>query len=282
MTPDAQPRLWKASFPCLRLKGSGARQFLHGQTSAAIQQAPEHRLIRSCWLTATGRVQALLEVRLDPEGAEVLVLCGNAEALATGFERVIFPADRVKITGLAPQLRLQRLVPAPHPLKWAETVLWSRNGSRPDDWDALPMASPEQVERWRISQGLPLSANELNGETNPLELGLGEWLSLEKGCYLGQETVAKLASRDGVKQQLRCWTLHQSSPTAAAPTPGTLLLRDGDRAGVITSAVLHDNSWQGLALIRRSAFTQTSLELSQGQQPISLHLPPSFQDCSSN
>ena len=282
MTTAGEAQLWEASFPCLRLKGSGTRQFLHGQTSAAIQQAPDDQLIRSCWLTATGRVQALLEVCLDPEGADVLVLCGDAEAVLTGFDRVIFPADRVKVASGGIRRRLQRLHPAPQPPQWLDDVLWPEDGSRPAGWEGLTPASPEELEVWRLGQGLPFSSQELNGDTNPLELGLGDWVSLNKGCYLGQETVAKLASRDGVKQKLRCWTLTPNDITAKTPSPGDTLMSNGDRAGTITSAVQHGHRWQGLALIRRAFLTQPNLELPNGGPAIALHQPPAFQECGEN
>ena len=281
MNDGAQALLWDASFPSLRLKGGGSRQFLHGQTSAAIQQAPDHQLIRSCWLTATGRVQALLEVRLDPEGADVLVLCGDAEAVLTGFDRVIFPADRVKITQSGQRRRLQRLCPAHQPPQWDQEVLWLEGTSLPSDWESLNLANPDQLEHWRLNLGLPFSKQELNGDTNPLELGLGDWVSLDKGCYLGQETIAKLASRDGVKQKLRCWTVQPSEALATSPAIGDTLLHNGDRAGTITSAVQEGSSWRGLALIRRGALQQPSLELSTGSQAVRLHEPPAFQECGS-
>ena len=279
MSTGAEALRWDASFPVLRLTGSGTRQFLHGQTSAAIQQAPEHQLIRSCWLTATGRVQALLEVRLDPEGADVLVLCGDAEAVLTGFDRVIFPADRVKVALGGTRRRVQRLRPAPHPPQWNEDVLWPEDNTLPAAWEQLMPASQAQLEDWRISQGLPFSPAELNGDTNPLELGLGDWISLDKGCYLGQETVAKLASRDGVKQKLRCWTLPADDVTAEEPNPGDTLLANSDRAGTITSAVQDGNRWHGLALIRRSFLTQPTLNKANGGQAVALSQPPAFQDC---
>ena len=281
MSTGAEALQWDASFPVLRLTGSGTRQFLHGQTSAAIQQAPEHQLIRSCWLTATGRVQALLEVRLDPEGADVLVLCGDAEAVLTGFDRVIFPADRVKVALGGTRRRVQRLRPAPHPPQWNEDVLWPEDNTLPAAWEQLMPASQAQLEDWRISQGLPFSPAELNGDTNPLELGLGDWISLDKGCYLGQETVAKLASRDGVKQKLRCWTLPADDVTSEGPGPGDTLLANGDRAGTITSSVQDGNRWHGLALIRRSFLTQPTLNKAHGGQAIALSQPPAFQDCGS-
>ncbi|MGC6482554.1 MAG: YgfZ/GcvT domain-containing protein [Synechococcus sp.] len=279
MTAAVQALVWDATFPLLRLTGRGTRQFLHGQTSAAMQQAPDQRVIRSCWLTATGRVQALLEVRLDPDGADVLVLCGDAQAVLAGFERVIFPADRVKIAGTSPCRRLQRLRPAPLPPDWDEDVIWPTDGNLPESWGGAKQASQDHVEHWRVSQGLPFSPAELNGDTNPLELGLGAWVSVDKGCYLGQETVAKLASRDGVKQQLRCWTLTPTDLTAKAPSPGDTLIGNGNRAGTITSAVQHGNSWQGLALIRRSFLTKPNLELPNGGHAIALHQPPAFKEC---
>ena len=68
--------LWDQNFPVLRLEGSGSRTFLQGQTSADIQQAEEGDLRPACWLDATGRGQALLEIRMDATGADVLVLAG--------------------------------------------------------------------------------------------------------------------------------------------------------------------------------------------------------------
>ena len=285
MTTAASMGLWDAEFPCLRLKGNGSREFLHGQTTADIKKAGEGALVRSCWLTATGRVQALLELRLDGEGADVLVLCGNAGAVAAGFDRVIFPADRVRLAPLAQQRRFQRLVPARQPLDWSNTVIWAN--AVPEQWSGLTSVEPAAFEHWRISHGLPFSSHELNGDTNPLELGLSDWISLEKGCYLGQETLAKLVSRDGVKQQLRCWQLAAESSTesSVAPhtslAPGQKLLHEGDRAGVITSVLPGQGQDQGqdslnpsigLALVRRQALECDSLQLEDGRQ-ITLHNP---------
>ena len=280
MTTTVQEGLWDAEFPCLRLNGNGTRQFLHGQTTADIQKASEGALVHTCWLTATGRVQALLELRLDGDGADVLVLSGDAEAVTAGFDRVIFPADRVRLAPLAQQRRFQRLVPAPQPLDWSNTVIWA--DAVPEPWSGLTSVEPSVFEHWRISHGLPFSNHELNGDTNPLELGLNDWISLEKGCYLGQETLAKLASRDGAKQQLRCWQLQMAASDSPQTSviPGQRLLHEGERAGVITS-VLHGNGQDnrqasvGLALVRRQALGCETLHLEDGRQ-LSLHNPPCF------
>ena len=97
-------------------------------------------------------------------------------------------------------------------------------------------------------------------------------MSLSKGCYLGQETMAKLASRDGVKQQLRFW----SSPDPVSV--GDRLSRGEDRAGSITSAVNDGTQgWIGLALVRRSMLDQTSLSGPDGQT-LTLRRPSGVED----
>lgn len=250
--------LWDATFPTLRIKGAGAVAFLQGQTSADVQAATHGALIQSCWLTATGRVQALLEIRTDAQGADVLVLAGDADAVATGFDRVIFPADRVRLMEMRQQRRQQNL---------------STDAS--GQWvDGQPSEGHDQenLERWRIERGWP-GPGELRGDTNPFELGLTSWVSLTKGCYLGQETMAKLASRDGVKQQLRFWECSE------AVAIDERLSRGDERAGVVTSALHYKQRqrWIGLALIRRHLLEVTQLSGPKGQA-LSISRPSGVED----
>ena len=102
---------WDAQVPWLRLNGSGARQFLQGQTSADRNALQSGDLLQTCWLTATGRLRAVLELRFDAEGADVIILAGEASAVHAGFDLVIFPADRVRLQPLAKLRRLQWLEP---------------------------------------------------------------------------------------------------------------------------------------------------------------------------
>lgn len=289
MNGTGSDKVWDAWFPLLRLEGSGTRAFLHGQTSANVNGADESQLIRSCWLSATGRLQALLEIRLDSSGADVLVLAGDAEALASGFDRVIFPADRVRLLPIKQQHRQQRLRSELSDTSWHEDVQWWDDASGSETASGQPTgltaATAEDLERWRLGLGLPLGTGELNGETNPLELGLGEWLSLSKGCYLGQETIAKVAGRQGVKQQLRCWKLPAAATAMAAPltiAAGQQLLQGDERAGVITSVLADEGRYQGLALVRRAALEASHLQLAglATEHPVEIQLdvPAGFRD----
>ena len=279
---EPQALLWEQHFDVVRLEGAGCAGFLHGQTSARVEGASSGALIQACWLNATGRVQALLELRLDAQGADLLVLNGDAEHLARGLDRVIFPADRVRLGAPRRQRRLQHLRSgqAPGP----DTVLWlDDEASPPPPWDRPQACTAADLEHWRLRQGWPLGTEEITGDTNPFELGLAAWVNLEKGCYLGQETLAKLGSRGAVKQQLRCWQC--SDPEASVLQPGDGLTLNGERAGRITSVGPADGPKprRGLALIRRQALEATELQTettASRARPLTLAVqrPGAFQD----
>ncbi|KAL6758341.1 hypothetical protein V8C86DRAFT_2600071 [Haematococcus lacustris] len=88
----------------------------------------------------------------------------------------------------------------------------------------------EEWEVARLLSGRPAVGRELGEEVNPLEAGLHHAVSLDKGCYIGQETLSKLTNLNGVKQQLVSLTL--SGPVE----PGCDIESDeGVRLGRVTS-----------------------------------------------
>ena len=66
---------------------------------------------------------------------------------------------------------------------------------------ALPMGT-EAWDEVRILNGVPAAGAELTGAYNPLEAGLYHAVSLAKGCYVGQETIAKVHNNNGVPVNL--------------------------------------------------------------------------------
>ncbi len=99
----------------------------------------------------------------------------------------------------------------------------------------------------RIQQGRPKPDAELTEDYNPLEAGLWQTISFTKGCYIGQETIARLNTYKGVKQYL--WGIK-----LAAPVPvGTLLTVDGEKVGVLTSCSETDAGIFGLGYVRAKA-----------------------------
>ena len=293
----------------LRLEGADTRRFLHGQTSAAIETAPAGAWIPSCSISPTARMRALVEVLLDssesaPAGTKPgawLVIHGippeAAEGVRQSLDRVLFPADQVHLGALETASLITPVGPGTAQLPASPKDAWQaleagagwllgcqvllRHGSEAPAWLAdRAQLSAIGHERWRVQQAIPAAPGELNDDTNPFELGLAERVSLNKGCYVGQETLAKLSTYDGVKQQLRRWSwTPQAGEPPAALTPGTTLYtadatgNSTSRAGAISSSLeLEDGSWIGLALVRKQALEQPLLQAGDGPRPATLLL----------
>ncbi|CAA7029647.1 unnamed protein product [Microthlaspi erraticum] len=113
---------------------------------------------------------------------------------------------------------------------------------------AIPMGSVAW-EKLRITQGRPAPERELSKEFNVLEAGLWNSISLNKGCYKGQETIARLITYDGIKQRL-CG-LNLSAPAE----PGSTITFDGKKVGKLTSYTKGRNgsSHFGLGYLKRQA-----------------------------
>jgi len=67
--------------------------------------------------------------------------------------------------------------------------------------DADPVSS-EQTELLRILLGMPRGPNELNDQFNPYDVGLQDLISFTKGCYVGQEVIARIDSYNKVRRGL--------------------------------------------------------------------------------
>lgn len=119
-------------------------------------------------------------------------------------------------------------------------------------WQALIDASavPAGENLWqqlRIQQGRPAPDHELTEDYNPLEAGLWQAISFEKGCYIGQETIARLNTYQGVKQQL--WGI-QFNGTA---NPGDPIWAGDEKVGLLTSVIESPHGLLGLGYIRTKA-----------------------------
>jgi folate-binding protein YgfZ len=101
------------------------------------------------------------------------------------------------------------------------------------------------LEAWRILRWLPVSGHELTEDHNPLEAGLRDAVSFTKGCYVGQEVVARLNTYDKVSRTIVRLEL---APGAPAPARGASVLHDGRVVGAVTSATLPEGRSQAVAL----------------------------------
>jgi folate-binding protein YgfZ len=131
-------------------------------------------------------------------------------------------------------------------------------GERPEGDEA----SEEEAERARIEAGIPRWGSELDETILPAEAGLEEThISFTKGCYPGQEPIARLHYRGHVNRRLRALKVANSKP-------GDEIEHDGKIVGRVTSAV------PGLALGYVRTAVPDDAELSVEGETARLHLAP--------
>ncbi|HIK46199.1 MAG TPA: folate-binding protein, partial [Leptolyngbyaceae cyanobacterium M65_K2018_010] len=119
-------------------------------------------------------------------------------------------------------------------------------------WQQLTAAGalPTGTALWqqlRVCQGRPAPGAELTEAVNPLEAGLWQAISFDKGCYIGQETIARLNTYQGVKQQLWGLQLSQMVPSGESIWVGE------EKVGQLTSVVDTPGGVRGLGYIRTKA-----------------------------
>jgi tRNA-modifying protein YgfZ len=99
------------------------------------------------------------------------------------------------------------------------------------DAEVSGTATEEELERLRIGAGVPAWGKELDDSILPAEAGLDEThVSFTKGCYPGQEPIARLRHRGKANRRLRVLDVE-------AATPGDEIVHAGKAVGRVTSAV---------------------------------------------
>jgi glycine cleavage system T protein len=126
----------------------------------------------------------------------------------------------------------------------------------------------EMLDVARIEAGMPVYGRDMSEETLPLEANLDAAISYTKGCYIGQEVVARIESRGHVNRKLVGLLLQGD----ALPASGATIISPQREVGWITSAAYSPARQQNIALgyVRREALTPgTSLEVQIQGQPLS-------------
>lgn len=110
-------------------------------------------------------------------------------------------------------------------------------GSVEAAWTALGALSEGDEARWdalRIEAGVPAFGAEFDDRTVPLETRMTDAISFTKGCYVGQEVIARLHNHRRVKRAL----VRMRIEAADAPAPGAELSARDEKVGHVTSAAL--------------------------------------------
>ena len=118
--------------------------------------------------------------------------------------------------------------------------------------------APDELERMRIEAGTPKFGAEIDERVLPAEAGLVERaVSLTKGCYPGQEPIARLHYRGHANRGLRVLEIESDAP----PEPDAEL-RIGEKAvGRVTSAARSNGRYIALAYVRSEVPLDAELAL---------------------
>ncbi len=133
----------------------------------------------------------------------------------------------------------------------------------------VTVLTAEAFDALRIEQGYGASGQELSLDYIPLETRLTDAISFDKGCYVGQEIIARMDSRKRLAKQLM--GLRLSQPVQA----GGHVMRDGKEAGDLTSATVSPRFGAiGLAYVRTaSAEPGTKVAVGDGIEAEVVALP---------
>lgn len=264
----------------LRMTGADAAAFLQGQLTNDIEALTPGHGAYAALLTAKGRMRADMRVLRT---ADALLVLTSAAALPTVRETVLafrvgFDFELVDATGntamislAGPRARELAALVAAEPgenendharggdLMAIATLLGADLIGAPEAVDraandltaagAVP-AGEDALELARIEAGVPAFGREMNEQTIPQEAGINERaVSFTKGCYVGQETVARLHYKGSPNRLLRGLAL--SRPVA----PGALVKSaDGRELGVVGGvAVSPSRGALALAILRHEA-----------------------------
>jgi len=122
-------------------------------------------------------------------------------------------------------------------------AIWGAACGQAPTYGTLPCGC-EALESLRIEAGIPRYGRELGEDVIPLEAGLWNALSFNKGCYIGQEIVERARSRGHVNWKLMGLIVHAPE----APPPGEKLAAEGKDIGEVTSSCVSPTLGKTLAL----------------------------------
>ncbi len=235
---------------CIEVRGADAAAFLHGQLSHSVIGLDAADAPLAGWADARGRIRALFRVLKLPErwllvtprdGADALVKklrmfvlrskvdVALAEDVAVGA--LLGDASSALVAyGVAAETPANRMV-------CRDELCFVRIGAR--YWQALgapaalePVAAPltaatdAAAALAEIELGIPEISQQTTERYVAQMLNLDELgaISFDKGCYPGQEIIARVHNLGGVKRRARRYAV----PTAP-PAPGTAVLAEGSR-----------------------------------------------------
>jgi len=201
---DNKKNFWLEEFESFYVEGEGSKRFLNGITTNNMNL--DVPFVKACWLTPKGILRALLEIHIYKDKLLLVNIEGNIKEIKDFFGGMIFPSDRVSLSDNFPILRLQELNQYQSWKKFEPKIFINKDPYEYCRDNQIELLKSSNLEVWKIWQAIPRLNSEIDGQNNPLELGLYDLIDFNKGCYLGQETMARMKRISSLKQEIRCWS----------------------------------------------------------------------------
>jgi folate-binding protein YgfZ len=260
----------------VRVAGPDAITYLQGQLSQDVHALDVGSSARSFVLQPTGKVDAWVRLtRIADDDVVLDVDGGHGDALAARLRRFLLrtKADVDALDWRAVAIRGPGAADAAPagggddalatPAAWPGVDGVDLLGPTPDPPPGVAEVDASAYESLRIRSGVPRMGAELTGATIPAEAGrwvMDASVSFTKGCFTGQELVARIDSRGGhVPRHLRGLV----ADARALPPAGAPVVIDGAEVGTVTSAAPAPGGDRALALayVRRAVTPPSGAEV---------------------
>ena len=249
MAIDA-PTLVRLRRGYVQVAGPEAAEFLERMLSNEVVSLEPGEARPALLLTPKSRIVAPLRVvREGPEAFLLLTEAELAETVASSLLRARFAAKcEIEVRPYRGYLQLGGGAGIPNPDYGIEAY---------ESWgeEERAAADPSELEALRIDAGTPVWGKELDDTVLPAEAGLDEThVSYTKGCYPGQEPIARLHSRGRPNRRLRRLDAEDAKP-------GEEIFHEGKVVGRVTSAV----PGRALGYVRREVPDDAVLEIGDAE-----------------
>lgn len=274
----------RSNWGIIRVADDDRLRFLHNQSTNDFQSLKPGEGCDTVMVTSTARTIDLVTGYVLDDAVLLLVSPGRRQFLLQWLDRYIFFADKVQLTDITEETATFSLIGpgsdamieklgagsligqsyGNHILVDGFRIAVGSSLALPGYTLIFPATEKQKIwqqileygalelsdrgwEMLRILQGRPAPDLELTDDYNPLEVGLWQTISFNKGCYIGQETIARLNTYKGVKQYL--WGIRLNAPVE----PETIITIGDEKIGKLTSYTEIPDGHFGLGYIRSKA-----------------------------
>jgi folate-binding protein YgfZ len=282
----------------LRITGADRIDFIQRQTTNDARLLKPDRSQRTVLTTPTARMIDVWRLVMAQDAVDVITLPGRGLTTANYLKTRIFFMDKVTVTDASAEVALFevfgaetahvasgielpgddrvitatvggveiRVIGAPEIDGWLLVVPAGYAGEMAE-WLAQAGAvalAPAAYDLLRIEAGRPAVGHELTEDYTPLEANLDAAISDSKGCYTGQEVIARQITYDKVTRRLVGLRLSE------IVILGATVSADGRSAGTVTSAAESPRFGPiALAVIKRPFFEPgTAVTVGEGENAV--------------